>query len=245
MKLPHPVVENVEGIMVVRDDLLPGGTKSRVMDALLSRPVESSGFDLFSEKKTKEFVYASPACGYAQLALALACQRLGYKATIFTGQRKERHRLTTATMDSGATVVELRNARQSNLQAKAREHTGKTGAVLLPFGLDCPVVLDGLADVARKIKATPKEVWCVAGSGTLARALQRAWPDAAFHVVRIGTRKSNIGSRAKEYIAPEDFSDDAKYPPPFSSCLNYDAKAWAFIKKFASPGAWFWNVAGV
>jgi hypothetical protein len=26
--------------------------------------------------------------------------------------------------------------------------------------------------------------------------------------------------------------------------MNYDAKAWEFMKKNGSPGAWFWNVGG-
>jgi hypothetical protein len=26
--------------------------------------------------------------------------------------------------------------------------------------------------------------------------------------------------------------------------MNYDAKAWEFMTKHGSPGAWFWNVGG-
>jgi len=43
--------------------------------------------------------------------------------------------------------------------------------------------------------------------------------------------------------APEKFEDAAKDPPPFPSCLNYDAKAWRFVRQRAKPGALFWNVA--
>jgi hypothetical protein len=30
--------------------------------------------------------------------------------------------------------------------------------------------------------------------------------------------------------------------PPFPSAPTYDAKAWKFMKQYASPGALFWNV---
>jgi hypothetical protein len=81
----------------------------------------------------------------------------------------------------------------------------------------------------------------VAGSGTLTRALQRAWPHAAFHAVRIGSAPD--AGRATLHMAPEPFERDAKQPPPFPSCGNYDAKAWRFILRHATPGALFWNVA--
>jgi hypothetical protein len=102
--------------------------------------------------------------------------------------------------------------------------------------------VDALTDVARDLPIVPTEVWTVAGSGTLNRALQHAWPGATVHAVQIGARPK-VG-RAIVWAAPERFEHDAELPPPFSSCGNYDAKAWRFIKQHAQPGALFWNVAG-
>lgn len=49
MSLPAPVIEAHEDIRVVRDDLLPGGTKMRyILPMMEARP-------------EREFVYASPA----------------------------------------------------------------------------------------------------------------------------------------------------------------------------------------
>ena len=116
-----------------------------------------------------------------------------------------------------------------------------TGAALLPFGLDVPIVRDGIAEVAANIGINPAQVFTVAGSGTLTRALQQAWPNAEFIAVQVG--KSPQVGRARLIIAPEKFEDDAKIKPPFPSCSNYDAKAWRFIRQHAEPGALFWNVA--
>src|ERR671914_1316606 len=59
---------------VVRDDLLPGGTKQRAAGPLL-RHLMSQGFD--------HSIYASPFSGFAQVALAYSCQIVGVRCTIF------------------------------------------------------------------------------------------------------------------------------------------------------------------
>lgn len=225
--IPVPVIEDVGGIAVVRDDLIAGGTKRRVLPDLLVG--------------AEEFVYATAAYGYAQVALAYACAACGKRATVFTAKRAVPHPRTAEARAAGAKVVMVPHGYLSNVQAKARAYADATGAVLLPFGFDTPAFVAALAEVATALPIRPAEVWTVAGSGTLTRALQRAWPDAAFHAVRIGAVPD--AGNARLYTAPEPFERDAKRPPPFPSCGNYDAKAWRFITAHASPGALFWNVA--
>lgn len=222
-----PQLEEHEGIVVVRDDLVPGGSKRRVIDQLL---VDAG-----------EFVYASPAYGYAQVALAHAARDLGVRATVFTAKRKQLHARTHEAARAGARVVQVPTGYMSNVRAKAKAYCDIVGAQLLPFGLDAPEFLQGFAEVARQLPVKPAEVWTVAGSGTLSRALQLAWPKAEVHAVRVGA-VPNVG-RARLHVAPERFEQDARLPPPFPSCSNYDAKAWRFIKAEARPGALFWNVA--
>jgi hypothetical protein len=225
--LNEPIVEQVGNILVVRDDLIQGGTKRRVIDSILT------GFD--------EYVYASPAAGYAQVALAYGCAASGKRATVFVAKRNDLHARTKEALQAGAKVVQVPYGYLSNVQAKAKAYAELMGACYIPFGFDSDVILDGLADVARRLDLKPNEVWTVAGSGTLTRALQRAWPAARFYAVRIGS-SPKIG-KAELLIAPEKFEQDAKIKPPFPSCSNYDAKAWRFIHKQASAGALFWNVA--
>lgn len=226
--LPAPVLQEHEDIVVVRDDLLPGGTKRRVVHH-------------YFDEEHDEYVYASPVYGYAQVALAYAARDYGKRATIVCAQRKHRHPLTLEAVSAGATVVEVPWGYLSVVQARARNYCERSGARLLPFGFDEPGIVAALADVARAVPYDPKEVWSVAGSGVLTRALQLAWPDAAFFAVRIGAEPS-VG-RATLYFAPEAYEKPASWRPPFPSCANYDAKAWAFVQQHAKPGALFWNVA--
>ena len=222
-----PVIEKHGKVFVLRDDLLPGGTKSRVLPQLLT--------------DASEFVYASPAYGYAQVALAHACRAAGHRATIFTAKRNELHPRTQEAKDAGAKIVMVPHGYLSNVQAKARGYAEAVNAKLLPFGLDCAEMRAGLQSFAASLDFAPAEVWTVAGSGTLSRALQRAWPAARFFAVRVGAAID--GGRAQVLDAPEKFEQDAEVKPPFPSCSNYDAKAWRFIQQRASEGALFWNVA--
>jgi len=220
-------IDDIAGIRVVRDDVVEGGTKARVVPIL---------FDSHSE-----YVYASPVQGYAQVALAYCARDYGKRATIFCAARKAKHPRTLEAIAAGAKIIEVGPAGyMSVVRKRAADYCSVSGAKLLPFGLDTPAIRLAIAELAQQIEE-PAEVWTVAGSGTLSLSLQKAWPNARFHAVRIGAMP-NVG-RAAIWNAPEKFDDPAKHPPPFPSCANYDAKAWRFIRQYASPGALFWNVA--
>jgi hypothetical protein len=225
--IADPIIIEHEGILVVRDDVLSGGTKRRAIHALFNQ--------------NTEYVYPSPVYGYAQVALAYAARDYGKRATIFCAKRKVHHPLTIEAEEVGAKIIEVPHGYLNVVKYRARDYCGQTGATLLPFGLDDPRFILALADVARALPVVPKEVWSIVGSGVLSRALQLAWPDATFYGVRVGAEPD--AGHAIVYTAPELYEHDARELPPFPSCKNYDAKAWRFIKRHATPGALFWNVA--
>ena len=222
-----PVIQRFGTLLVLRDDMIPGGTKRRVIDYLL--------------RGATEFVYASPAYGYAQVALALACREAGYKATIFTAKRGTPHDRTLEAMRAEANVVMIPYGYLSNVQSKAKRYAEERGARLLPFGFDTPEFGERLTALAKSLPICPSEVWSVAGSGTLTRALQAAWPSARFYAIRVGANADTGVAHA--YQATEPFERNARRPPPFPSCSNFDAKAWCYVEEYANPGALFWNVA--
>ena len=227
MRIPDPVVRQHGALVVVRDDTFPGGTKRAALQGYV--------------QTGNEYVYAGPASGYAQVALAYACRDAGARATVFVARRGIPHRHTREAEYVGAQVVQVPFGYLSHVQSDARKYAEQRGAVLVPFGFDIPELRAAITVRALATGLQPPEVWSVAGSGVLTRSLQDAWPTANFMAVRIG-REPHIG-RAVQYNAPESFEQNAKVPPPFPSCANYDAKAWRFIQQHASPGALFWNVA--
>jgi hypothetical protein len=101
--LAAPVLAPYGARHVVRDDLLNGGTKMRAIMPL----IEAS--------PATEFVYASPAQGYAQVALALCAAAHGRRATIFTAKRKAPHPLTLRAKAAGAKVAVIVGKKDSDI----------------------------------------------------------------------------------------------------------------------------------
>lgn len=230
-----PTVVDYDGIRVVRDDLFPGGTKARFLGML---------FD-----GAPEVVYASPAEGGAQTALATVGQQRNIPVTIFVADRKIPHARALMAKALGARVCLVRPGYLGVVQARAKSYCAQSGARLIPFGADVPEAIAAIAAAARSTGERPDEVWCAAGSGVLARGLARAWPEADRHVVRVGrpiSAKDVAGATIHDAGIP--FEREAKMAPPFPSDQHYDAKAWA-IMMAARPRRTgrtilFWNVTG-
>lgn len=233
-----PIVREHDGVSVIRDDLYPGGTKARFMPVLF--------------EGAEEAVYASPAEGGAQTALATVAKHLGKRATIFVAARARLHPRTLEAARLGAKVVPVRPGYLSVVQARAKDYAKASGARLVPFGVDLPEAITLLADAAISTGLDPDEVWCAAGSGVLARALAQAWPRARRNVVQVGRElEAKDVAGATVHIYPCPFAAVAKASPPFPSDPHYDAKAWEVLgldpRMTARKGPGrvvFWNVAG-
>ncbi len=227
-----PVVREHDGITVVRDDLFPGGTKARFLPVLFA--------------DAAEVVYASPAEGGAQTALAHTAARLGKRATIFVAKRAKPHARALEAKRVGAKVLQVSPGYLTVVQARARAYCAATGAKLAPFGVDLPEAIATIAAAARATGLRPDEVWCASGSGVLARSLAAAWPSARRHVVQVG-RELTAADVAGATIHPHplEFSAVAKVSAPFPSDPHYDAKAWQICKARRGAGlVLFWNVTG-
>tara|TARA_R110000824_G_C15188474_1_gene674489 strand:+ start:1254 stop:1949 length:696 start_codon:yes stop_codon:yes gene_type:complete len=230
--MPPPEIEMIQGVSVVRDDRLTGGTKTRYIGRL---------FDT-----AEEIVYATPAEGGAQVALAATARREGKRATLFVARRGTPHKRTLQAREYGAKIYQVPHGYMSVVTSKARKYCADTGAYHAPFGMAVPGAEDAIAEAAKATNANPVEVWCAAGSGTLARGLARAWPNASLNVVQVGrdlTRDEVAGAKVWKYSRP--FGKLSRTVPPFPSDRHYDAKAWEMmVARSASDNVLFWNVLG-
>ena len=150
--LPKPIIKEHDGIKVVRDDLLDGGTKRRAFTIYVK-----------SKPEIDEFVYASPRQGYAQLSLAYACRDLGKKCTV-TVPQGERYWLTNKAVEVGANIIEVPMGYLTNIQAKAKKYCFDNGAHLIPFGGDHPIIIEAMRQTALSLDVNPNEVWTVMSS---------------------------------------------------------------------------------
>lgn len=226
-----PVLRTHDGVLVVRDDLHPGGTKAR--------------FLALAFEGVSEAVYASPPEGGAQTALATVALQLGKRATIFVADRARPHRRTLGAARLGAKVVPVRPGYLTVVRRRAHDYCARTGAALIPFGAKIEGAVEAIAAAARLADLEPDEVWCASGSGVLARGLALAWPRARRHVVQVGRELSPADvSGATIHVYPRSFGQVARVRAPFPSDPHYDEKAWEVCAARKGPGrVLFWNVA--
>ena len=218
-------------MLVVRDDLYPGGTKARFVPDLI--------------EGARESVYAGPAEGGAAVALATVATT---GATLFYAARNQLHPRQEQAKRLGANLKLIRPGYLSVVKARAREYCEATGARLLPWGMDTLAARHGLSALAAAIRADigpVDQVWCAAGSGVLLRALSAGFPDAAMYGVQVGhSLTPQQAGRASIIRQSLKFEQRCAVQPPFPSDAHYDAKAWAIASQRRHGRALFWNVLG-
>lgn len=231
-----PAIEEVDGIHVARDDLLPGGTKSRYFYDILRR--------------NPHVVWATPAQGGAQLALAYCARALGARATLFVADRRDPHPRTKEAAALGAEVIGVSPGFKTNVMAKAAAFAEAESALFIPLRFDSYMAREAIAEAAAPLEENYgpfSEVWCAGGSGLLSRGLQMGIPKAQHYLVSVGWKLStqDLGD-AREIRYPRPYSYEEPDRPPFPSCPVYDAKAWWTLRFLhrRNGRVLFWNVLG-
>lgn len=230
-------IERYNGVYVLRDDLLPGGTKSCFIGELLN-----PAFDCH--------VYASPVYGAFQIALAEYCRANNRQAVVFCAKRGKPHENTLMAKAAGARVFQVPYGYLSNVQSKAREFCKQNNGQFLTFGAREEIAIERIAERAGAVFAAlggvPDEIFCAVGSVTLLAGIERA-------VVGTGCRVMGVcvGAELKVPVAqntsliryPLPFEKPARINAPFKTSRNYDLKAWEFCLKMKKGAAvLFWNV---
>ena len=234
---PKPIIEEHNRFLVVRDDLVPGGSKMRFLPYLV--------------QDAKEVVFGGPFCGGAPYALSVWGGRTKTKVTLFYAKRNELHIRQKKALKNGATIYQVKYGRMSNVQAKARKYAKDKGALFLPLGFDVPEASNPFIQqmkLVRSMVGNVDQVWAATGSGMLARCLGKAFDPIPVHGVIVGlasrNEKQTYSSNVTLHKYPKDFSWSSGYESPFPSCGNYDLKAWEMCQKLSKGKTLFWNVLG-
>ncbi len=224
---------------VVRDDFLIGGTKQRGMVPLLE----------LTDKR--EYIYAGPVQGYAQIALAYAAYLTRKKATIFIEKRDRLFSLTEYARQIGANIRETeKHAPLKKVEAYSKQYYEQDtkNRLLIEFGANNGIFINNIIENIKKAwgkNKKPKRMWIVAGSGILVNVLYKIFPKTFFNVVEVGKEiwsDQLDETRTKLYKKEENFWDIAKEQPPYPTVSTYDAKLWKFAKAHGEDGDYIWNV---
>ena len=239
-------IENHHNVFVLRDDLLPGGTKSILIKSIID-----------STPDKNEFVYASPVYGGFQIALSAYCQNNGKKATIFCAKRNTLHPNTLKCLDYGANVIQVPYGYLTVVEKHARLYCeGKPDVEKIIFGAGTAdnqqLITQRTLDVFKQLGKEPDEIWCAVGSGTLISGISAACKTAKIYGVQVGTEfippKGSHNIQMIKYEKP--FDKPSKFKAPFPSVANYDLKAYEKCMEHINKTGpkdkciLFWNVYG-
>jgi hypothetical protein len=227
---------NIIEAVIVRDDLLEGGTKTRFLPGLIG--------------DHKEIVFGGPFPSGTAVALAAVGRRLGRKITLFYAQRAVPHPRQALAASWGAELHWVPYGYSTNVQAKARDYAAKAGALFLPLGYDFSAVEAPLVDQISQAFAGQAfdEVWCATGSGMLARVLGLAFPASRVYAVTVG-----LVSKHSKLPQPQNvtllgcgyrYEKPCKATTPFPACPHYEKKAWEVCIAQGRGRILFWNVIG-
>lgn len=257
---PPVVVSKVETaqrtVHIVREDLLPGGTKRRAVIPYLDDLI-GEGYD--------EFVYASPFCGFAQVALAYGANALEQKAKIFAEQAPsfdgaaDFHELSVHARSLGADVVLAESLPDAGKRATTYAQS-IPGAFQIPLGFNDTKFLSHYADalqeqfkiLVQELGRTPESIWLPVGSGTLTRVFRDVIPSwvhlncVNVHVLKADDQRIQSVLQLRGvtmFEADVPFHERSSDSTPVPSNAFYDAKIWRFVKDRAESGDVWWNVA--
>ncbi|HEU4839133.1 MAG TPA: hypothetical protein VFS88_06965 [Micavibrio sp.] len=228
MTIPFQLCE-VQGLTILRDDLVAGGTKRRALDLLLK------------DMNASRVAYAGTVMGHGALALACACQAAGKEAVIFLSGGED-DPVIKRLRETNAVLHLCPPAPVAALYELAKEQAGDMP--VLPPGFDTPAFEEAMVAALAPFSVNDyPELWTTAVTGTLTRALRRAFPDTPLKTVKVVRNSGPLPSDAV-YDAPEKYHQAAKNPPPYPACPFTDAKLWQFAAAHAGSGALIWNTAG-
>lgn len=237
---PKVVIKQYDMFNVIREDVLPGGTKQRGL-FWYAQDIVKAGFN--------EIAYAGPAQGVAQAAMGVISKYFKIPAHMFYSGKPGV--LSNRARGLGVIMHEI-NGGLADCKHKAIEWSNmKKNRFLIPFGLDDGTFKEYLVIALRRatkhLNMDQKHVWLVGGSGVLISVLYHVFPKAYFHLIQVG--KTIWGSsideaRTQVFVHPDTFNTSAREMPEYPSISNYDAKVWYYAKKYGKPGDYIWNVAG-
>lgn len=251
--LDRLAMEDGRNIFVMRDDLLPGGSKQRAVIPLLKE---------LKARGVRKVTYGSPFAGFAQVALAQGCQEVGLDCRIFaefdpTQSGMHLHPYSKIAESFGADVCMVEDLSEAEDRASLAT---KKGYEKIPLGFQCEAfqrhfksaVEEVMREIRQRLGTSPERIWLPVGSSTLARTFLKVVDNKTQLLcvdVHVLPESDSRLTGLKEFpqvtcfSAAQEFKEKCRHNPPLPSNLHYDAKLWKFISAQGKDGDLWWNVA--
>lgn len=242
------VIIEHEGVLVVRDDMLPGnlGSKARFAEALMQQTTQ------------KYLVYAMVREGQALKVLAAVAKKYNKVVVGMACLYKKIPTSHIEAMQHGAIMMYYQTGGMAGARKRCRAFINdqlQGNGVYIPAGVKHELITAGFTKSVRRIydKYKPDAIFSVASTMMMNSAIQIATPEECeIHAVQVAGNSSTEKwpGRAKTYFHDQPFGQACPKEdlPPFNSIASYDAKGWKYALEYkkANPDkkVMFWNVAG-
>ena len=244
---PSNVVEH-DGVLVVRDDLIPKnlGSKARYAEALMQTVTEPYIF------------YAMPAHGQALKVLAATAKKYRKQVIGISPLRNNPTECHLEAIEHGAIVLYYQTGGMAGARKRCRafihDHLRGKG-LYVPVGVKHPLIISGFAQSVRKIyeEYKPDVIFSVASTMTMSHGIQIGVPkECEVYAIQVAGNSATKKwpGRAYQIYHNQAFNEPCpkEYMPPFNSIPEYDAKGWIYALNYAKENpckrVMFWNVAG-
>jgi hypothetical protein len=244
---PNNVVDH-DGVLVVRDDLIPGnlGSKVRYAEALVQSVPQ------------KYLLYAMTASGQAAKVLASVAKKYNKVVILIGINRKQPTTAHIEAMEHGAIMLYYTSGAMSPVRKRCRAFLNDQllgNGLYIPSGVKYPVIVAGFAKSVNKIYSEfkPDVIFCASSTSVMATGIDLGTPDECIvHAVQVADnsslRKYENNFVCYEHDQPFNAPVRKGLEPPFPCIDTYDAKAWIYAKRYKEQNpdkvVMFWNVAG-
>lgn len=241
LKYPITLQQIAPKLWVLRDEFLPGGTKSTYVHDILDRNPAAG------------YLFSTPPEGGYQIALATACKERGKRCVIVTAHRKEKHAHTLTVKELGGRVFEVKtNAFQSRLEKVGREIAQSDGLFKIEFGANYDFGIETISQrmkaITAKLGREPEEIFCAVGSGTLLKGILRGTEKAKIFAVMVGKNHTldefDHQNRVELIRHRLPFQKPLAIKTSFQPNATYEAKAFEVCRQRRNKEklTLFWNV---
>lgn len=243
---PNNVVEH-EGVLVIRDDLIPGnlGSKARYAEALISQVPQ------------KYLFYAMVPQGQALKVLSSVAKKHNKMIIAIAPLRNEPTEGHVEAMMRGAIMMFYQTGGMAGARKRCRDFITEQlngQGLYIPAGVKHELVTAGFAKSCLAINEQfkPDVVFSVASTMVMNSAIQLGFPQAEIYAIQVAGNSASrkYPGRANIIEHPQPFNEPCpdKDRPPFNAIDAYDAKGWKYALEYkkANPDkvVMFWNVAG-
>lgn len=259
-------------INVIQDGVLICGTKQRVSKIFFK--------DLLKKDKSiNHLLYAGVSNGFGAIATAYAANKLNLKCTVFMSKKTDEQQLSQLLQSRQVITLQALGANiylcSTFKEARSLEYDmgiidksekiwkPKDGYYIVPMGMndDDQIMINLLSkqmkksskDTILELTKNPR-IWVVSGSGGIAMAINKAFPNAELFILLTGGWKYK--QRVKEHfknnknvviINNEPILNNKQsrnnIKNYYNSVEDYDDLIWPYVKKYGKDDDFIWNVS--